>query len=227
MREWSDLPVRQPRALFAVTADRLAPALLGCTLVRVLDDGTRLAGVIVETEAYVGVRDMASHARGGRRTARNEPMYAAPGTVYVYFTYGMHWCFNVVCAEVDVPHAVLVRAVEPTEGLEAMRAHRRAGAKPARTLRDVDLCRGPARLTQAMAIAGALSGADMTADPRLWIEPPARGAPPVGIARSARIGVESAGAPWAGRRLRYFVAGSPFVSGPRTVSQRRTGARTR
>lgn len=217
--------VRLPRSWFAVEAGVLAPALIGCTIVRVLDDGTRLAGVIVETEAYLGTGDRASHARGGRRTARNEAMYARPGTAYVYFTYGMHWCFNVVCAAVDVPHAVLVRALRPTEGLERMRVHRLAGARSARTLRDVDVCRGPARMCQSLCISGTLNGHDLTERAGLWIEP-RTGEGPGRIVRSARIGVESAGHPWSGRLLRYFQADSPFVSGPRTASQRAGGRHT-
>src|SRR5262249_30706689 len=112
---------RWKREDYARPAEELARALLGTTLVRVLDDGTRLAGRIVETEAYLGVEDRAAHSFGGRRTPRNEPMYGKPGMSYIYFTYGMHHCFNIVCGEVDEPVAVLLRGIEPTEGLEVMR----------------------------------------------------------------------------------------------------------
>src|SRR5262245_46221232 len=112
---------RWPREAFAGSAISLARRLLGAVLVRVLDDGEVLAGRIVETEAYLGVRDAASHAYKGRRTERNEAMYARPGTAYVYFTYGMHYCMNVVCGKEDVPAAVLLRALEPLAGLERMR----------------------------------------------------------------------------------------------------------
>lgn len=193
---------RLQRDDFAIPAEKLAPALLGARLVRILDDGTRVSGVIVETEAYVGVKDRASHAYAARRTTRNQAMYAAPGTAYVYFTYGMHWCFNVVCAEIDVPEAVLVRAIRPLEGLEAMRPLRGG-------VRDLDLCRGPARLCQALSIDRALNAADLTSSERLWIE---SGQRPSKIAKAARIGVGYAGA-WARRRLRFFEVGSPFVSG--------------
>jgi len=193
---------RLQRDDFAISAEKLAPTLLGACLVRILDDGTRVSGVIVETEAYVGVKDRASHAYAARRTARNQAMYAAPGTAYVYFTYGMHWCFNVVCAEVDVPEAVLVRAIRPIEGVEAMRTLRGG-------VRDLDLCRGPARLCQALAIDRALNAADLTSSERLWVE---SGQRPNKIAKAARIGVGYAGA-WARRRLRFFEVGSLFVSG--------------
>lgn len=113
-------------------AEELAPALVGMVLVRVLESGERLSGRIVETEAYLGVKDRAAHSYGGRRTARNEAMYARAGTAYVYFTYGMHFCVNVVCGREDEPVAVLLRALEPLEGLEAM-ARNRAAARRAST----------------------------------------------------------------------------------------------
>lgn len=208
---------RLARVFFASGAVPLAVALLGKRLVRVLGDGTRLAGIIVEVEAYLGVKDRASHAFGGRRTARNESMYAAPGTAYVYFTYGMHWCFNVVCAVEGVPEAVLIRAIEPIEGIEAMRAAR-VGA------RDLDLCRGPARLCKALAIDRSLDREDLTSSPRLWIED-AAAAPRV--MRTARIGVGYSGA-WAKRRLRFLVRGSAFVSGRSGTNSRLSrGARGR
>jgi DNA-3-methyladenine glycosylase len=193
---------RLPRDFFAIPAADLAPLLLGTRLVRILDDATRLSGVIVETEAYVGVNDRASHAFNARRTPRNEAMYADAGTAYVYFTYGMHWCFNVVCARTNVPEAVLVRAIRPVEGIDSMRT-RRGGAP------DLDLARGPARLCQALAIDRALNAADLTSSDRLWIE---SGQRPGKIARTPRIGVAYAGH-WARRRLRFIEVGSPFVSG--------------
>jgi DNA-3-methyladenine glycosylase len=131
----------------AVSAAVLAPRLLGCILVRRLSDGTRLSGMIVETEAYVGVKDRASHAFGGRRTERNESMYCDPGTLYVYFTYGMHFCANVVCGLRGEPAAVLIRAVEPVGGIPSMLVNR----KLIRGEKDI-LCNGPAKLCQAMGI---------------------------------------------------------------------------
>ncbi len=208
---------RLSRDFFARPAAELAPALLGARLVRILDDGTRLSGVIVETEAYVGVKDRASHAFGARRTTRNESMYAEPGTAYVYFTYGMHWCFNVGCAARDVPEAVLIRALDPREGLAEMRSLRGG-------VRDVDLCRGPARLCRALAIDREFDGVDLATSERLWLE---GGQHPARIVRTARIGVGYAGA-WARRRLRFIESGSSFVSGrggksfglsPRTVDR--------
>jgi DNA-3-methyladenine glycosylase len=191
-------------------------------LVRRLDDGTRLLGVIVEVEAYIGPKDRASHAYAGRRTARNEAMYAKPGTAYVYFTYGMHYCMNVVCATEGVPEAVLIRALEPDpESLAAMRRNR--GVDPERLL-----CSGPGRLCQALRIDRGLDGVDLCASDELWLESvksPARV-----VVRSPRIGISSAGA-WARRLLRWSDAESPHVSKPldgkRSVHARRKGTKNR
>lgn len=204
------MSTRANRTFFNTDSKSLARALLGQHLVRVLDGGSRLAGRIVEVEAYTGVKDRASHAFGGRRTPRNESMYAQPGTAYVYFTYGMHWCMNVVCGQIDEPVAVLIRALEPTEGLELMRLHRSAGSRQGRVLRDTDLCSGPARLCDALEIDRRLNGIDLTSDDRLFIE---RVRGKVGKVRtSPRIGIGNAGA-WTARKLRWYLAGNPHVSG--------------
>lgn len=201
------MPARLPREFFAADARTLARRLLGCVLVRLVD-GTRLAGLIVETEAYVGVRDAASHAYRGRRTPRNESMYARPGTLYVYFTYGMHHCCNVVCATEGDPQAVLVRALEPLEGLDVMRRYRRGSEH---------LCSGPARLCQALAIDRSLDGEDLTRSTRVWLEAPPEGVRLGRIGRSARIGVAYAGE-WSRRPLRWFVVGNRHVSGKRRMA---------
>jgi DNA-3-methyladenine glycosylase len=195
--------------------------LIGKHLVRKLESGEVLSGRIVETEAYVGVKDRASHAFGGRRTARNESMYGPPGTAYVYFTYGMHFCMNVVCGERDEPIAVLLRALEPVMGIETMRRLRGApkGRSPAKTREmDVhDLCSGPARLCQALAIDRSLDGVDLTRDERLWIARPGKSdnrdtvIDERLIRRSTRVGVGYAGE-WARRPLRWLVEGHPSVS---------------
>ena len=183
----------------------VARRLLGQRLVRVVD-GWRLAGTIVEVEAYLGPRDRAAHSYGGRRTARNESMYLPGGHAYVYFTYGMHYCFNVVCGRRDEGVAVLVRALEPTEGLEAMFAHRPAAR------RDRDLCRGPARLAQALAVDRGLDGVDLCTSKLLYVERLRhRALPQRRIATTARVGVAYAGA-WASRRLRFLINGSEYVS---------------
>lgn len=222
---------RLTRADFAVDSTTLARALIGRVLVRVLPDGTRLAGIIVETEAYLGVKDAASHAYKGRRTPRNESMYARAGTAYVYFTYGMHFCFNVVCGGgeregIDDPHAVLIRALEPIEGIERMRELR--APRPGRARRDeprpemklTALCSGPARLCQAMAIDRGLNGVDLVTGGELFIREPAAAEAGADlkprrrtIVRDARIGIAYSGE-WAAKPLRFVLRDNPHVSVP-------------
>jgi len=162
------------RAFFARDTLTVARELLGQRLVRVLDgaaslpfmldgDNRRLSGRIVEVEAYVGEDDQASHASCGR-TRRNAPMYGPPGYAYVYFIYGMHHCFNIVTEQEGYPAAVLVRALEPLEGIEEMRARR--NDRP-----DTQLTSGPARLCQALGIDRQLNEADLCApNASLFIE---------------------------------------------------------
>lgn len=208
-------PVRLLRPFFARPADELAPAVLGQTLVRILPDGTRLAGTIVEAEAYVGVVDRACHSFNHRRTPRVEAMYGPPGTAYVYLTYGMHWMLNLVCGDPGEPVAVLLRAIEPTHGLELMRRHRASAPKAAPEIPDRDVCRGPARLCQALAVDIALNSVDLTTSNELWLEA-GEPIPRDQIARTPRIGVASAGKPWADAPLRFVIAGSRWASGPRS-----------
>ncbi|MEQ8850561.1 MAG: DNA-3-methyladenine glycosylase [Phycisphaerales bacterium] len=215
-----------PRLLrrdYAYSADTLAPALLGCTLVRILPDGTRLVGTIVETEAYLGPDDRAAHSFGNRRTARTEPMFGPAGTSYVYFSYGMHWCMNVVAAEPEVPQAVLLRAIQPTEGLARIREYR-TGSKPRKTpLRDRDLCSGPGKIGQAFALDRAQSGLDLTQSDRLWLEPAPEPTSSDTVRVSPRIGIDNAGVR-ARRHLRYFLCGHPHVSGRRIPGRPWTSA---
>ena len=181
----------------------LANALLGQILVRRLEDGRELAGRIVEVEAYLGIQDRAAHSFGGRRTARNASMWGDAGHAYVYFTYGMHWCVNVVADREEVPTACLIRALEPLEGLEEMRKRRRRE-------RDVDLCSGPAKLTQALGIDRRLDGVDLVEGNELYIVRGPRSRQ--GIGRSPRIGVAYA-KEWAGKPFRFFLEGNLHVSG--------------
>lgn len=138
----------------------MAHDLIGTHLVRVLDN-TRLVGRIVETEAYRGAQDAASHAYRGE-TTRNTPMFGEPGRTYVYFIYGMHWMFNISAHPDGVPGAILIRAVEPLEGLAPMRRNR--GMQ-----RDRDLTNGPAKLAQALAIDGTLNNVDLCTSDILYL----------------------------------------------------------
>jgi DNA-3-methyladenine glycosylase len=194
----------------------LAQFLIGRRLVRVLPSGERLSGLIVETEAYLGVPDRAAHSYGGRRTPRTEPMFGPPGTAYVYFTYGMHHCMNVAAAPEGDPVAVLLRALEPQEGLETMARHRagkpgKGGRAPA--VRPEDLCSGPGKLCQALAVDRSFSGVDLTTSPDLFLEEGAGPTPPERLVNTPRIGVAYAGE-WAAMPLRWYLEGSPHVSRP-------------
>ena len=190
-----------PPAFYARDTVVVARALLGQLLVSVVG-GRRCLARIVETEAYVGPHDPACHAAGWRRTPRNEALYGPPGHAYVYFTYGMHWCVNVVTGPPGYPAAVLLRAAEPLAGLPAMR--RRRGTADDRTL-----AAGPARLTQALGIDRRLDGHDLRARP-LWVAA-GESVPRRRIAAGPRIGIRVA-TDWP---LRFWVAGSPFASPPR------------
>jgi DNA-3-methyladenine glycosylase len=176
---------------------QVAPDLLNKVLVR-----GPLRARIVEVEAYRGSEDPASHAYRGR-TPRNASMFGPPGRLYVYFTYGIHWCANVVCGPVGLPEAVLLRAATPEAGLDAMRS-----ARP-RASRDVDLANGPAKLCAAFGITGGDDGADLVAGPGRDITIVDDGmAPPTRPGISGRIGVSAAEhLPW-----RFFVLGDHHVS---------------
>jgi DNA-3-methyladenine glycosylase len=180
----------------------VARRLLGRLLVVPARGGRRVSGLIVETEAYQGPEDRASHAYGGRRTLRTEPMYGQGGTAYVYFVYGMYHQFNVVTNVEEVPHAVLVRALEPVEGLALMR--RRRGGGPDRTLTS-----GPGKLCIALGINRRLDRADLLGD-RIWIEE-GRRIRPSDIVRGPRIGIDYA-EEWVARPWRFWLRDSPFGS---------------
>ena len=191
-----------PRSFFARDTLTVAREILGQTLVAA-GNNERVAGTIVEVEAYIGEGDQASHARSGQ-TDRNRTMYGLAGCAYVYFIYGMHYCFNVVTEMEGFPAAVLVRALEPVEGIEAMTA-RRGGRRGA------ELANGPAKLCQALAVDRAFDGADMCAlDAILWMERGDVVADEL-VVRGPRVGVRgddlARAAPW-----RLFVRGNPFVS---------------
>ena len=196
-----------PQGFYRRPAEIVAPELLGRWLVRRLADEL-LVLRLIETEAYLGAPDRASHAAGGRRTARNESLYLPGGYAYVYFIYGMHWCLNAVCGEADEGGAVLLRAGEPLRGEAAMRAKRRLGER----VRPGDVAGGPGKLCQALAVERSFDGRRLD-DAELWI---AAGEPleAARVARGPRIGVAYAGeaAAWP---LRFAVAGNPHVSRPR------------
>lgn len=205
------MPPRLTRHFYRREPVVLARALLGQRLVRTLDHprGIRLAGLIVEVEAYLGEQDKAAHTFGGRRTPRNESMWRDGGRAYVYFTYGMHHCMNVVASAAGHPVAVLIRALEPTEGIDLMYQRRKAAR------RDADLCSGPAKLCQALGIDRALDGHDLVKGPTLFIERVRKTALPASrIITGPRVGVSYADE-WADKPLRFYITDNPHVSRPR------------
>jgi len=185
----------------------VARGLLGCILWR--RRGRELLAVrLVETEAYLGANDLASHARRGLRSSRNASMYLEGGHAYVYFTYGMHWCLNVVTQEADVAEAVLLRAAEPVRGIESMRTRR------PKANRDFDLMNGPGKLTTALDIDGELDGEPLDGK-QLFLSAGETAIDESQIAISRRVGVDGAGeaAPWP---LRFYLRGNRYVSAYRS-----------
>lgn len=180
----------------------IARDLLGKLLVVPDDTGRRVSGIIVETEAYLGVEDRAAHSYAGRRTPRNEVMYGMAGHAYVFFVYGMYHQFNVVTGPADHPHAVLIRAVEPVDGLEIMRQRRGE-------MKDQNLTSGPGKLCIAYGIDRTLNGEDLVGE-RVWLEKH-RFYGSGDIAVGPRIGIDYAGED-ASRHLRFWIEGNPFVS---------------
>jgi DNA-3-methyladenine glycosylase len=198
-----------PRAFYDRPTLEVARALIGMRLVHSTPAGTA-AGVIVETEAYIGESDPACHAAAGP-TRRNAPLYGPPGFAYVYLNYGLHYLVNAVTEAEGAPAAVLIRALAPLEGLTLMRRRRARGTgRPAASLDDAELCRGPGNLTRALGIALPQNGRDLCRSPLAITAGP--GAPGV-VALGPRVGVSvGTEAPW-----RCFVAGHPAVSAPRQV----------
>ncbi len=193
------------RSFYLRDAVSIARALLGQRLVTRVD-GRRTSGIIVETEAYLGAPDKAAHSYGDRRTPRNESMWGVGGSLYVYFVYGMHHCANVVTGQVGEPLAVLLRAVEPDGGIDIMFRRR------PRARRETDLCSGPGKLCQALAISRSLDGADLTVSESVTIERVRRRPLPASrVASGPRIGIGYA-EEWQHEPLRFWVRDNPHVS---------------
>ena len=184
------------RDFFARSVHQVAPDLIGVTLL--VDD---VGGRIVEVEAY-DQQDPASHAHRGRRTPRNEAMFGPPGHAYVYRSYGIHWCLNLVCGGEGVPEAVLIRALEPTRGLELQESRR--GVEDVR-----QLCSGPGKLCQALGVTAEHDGLPLDRPPFLLV--PRSGE--VGVVTGPRIGItKNPDVPW-----RYGWKGSRYLSRPFTA----------
>jgi DNA-3-methyladenine glycosylase len=186
---------------------KIARELLGKILVTRLD-GNLTSGRIVETEAYAGVNDRACHAFGGRRTTRSEDLYGAPGTAYIYICYGMHHLFNVITNKKDIPHAVLIRAIEPMEGIDHMLLRTR------KTTADFSLTKGPGNLSRALGLSKLNSGMTLFSD-EVFIEDDGLRYTKNQIRITRRIGVESARED-AELPYRFIVSGNPYVSAKRS-----------
>jgi DNA-3-methyladenine glycosylase len=203
-RRAATLPVR----IFDRPAEVAARELLGAIVISRVD-GLLTAGRIVETEAYLGFDDPASHGYRHRRNQRNSALFGAPGTWYVYRSYGVHWCANLVCEEAGRASAVLLRALEPLRGLETMAVRR--GTTDARLL-----CSGPGKLCEALGITRELDGLTILGSPVTVVSGPAIAEPDTEA--TPRIGITKA-ADWP---LRYAVAGSPWTSRARISSPARS-----
>ncbi len=203
-----------PREILAGDTLAAARAILGALLVRDPDraGGARRTGRIVEVEAYVGPDDRASHARMGL-TPRNRVMFGPPGIAYVYLVYGMYNCLNVVTEAASRPAALLIRAVEPVEGIDEMRAARDTVRASGSHVADARLAAGPGLIGLAFGIDRAATGLDLCdARSPLRIEVPPAGVPAIRVATTPRIGIAFAGEPWTGLPWRFLVAGSPSLS---------------
>ena len=189
---------------FYTRADTLqiARELLGKTLVVPTETGARVSGKIVETEAYCGIEDKAAHSYNNRRTKRTETMFAVGGTVYIFFIYGMYFQFNVVAGEKDVPHAVLIRAVEPVENIEIMRERRGK-------MKDANLTSGPGKLCIALNIGREFNQADLLGE-QVWIED-ANEISADKIVAGKRVGIDYA-EEYAEKPWRFWIKDNPFVS---------------
>ncbi|MCL5428533.1 MAG: DNA-3-methyladenine glycosylase [Chloroflexi bacterium] len=192
---------RLPRDFFAQPTIKVARQLLGCVLVRI--DKTngrsqRVSGIITETEAYCGEEDLGCHAKAGR-TKRTEVMYGPPGFAYIYFTYGNHWLFNCITQAEGEPHAVLIRAIQPLEGMKLV-ARRRRGQPEARWTD------GPGKLTKALALDGNYNGTDLTASKAIIFIEAGKPVPDHQVTVGPRIGLYTVPEPWKSKPWRFLAA---------------------
>lgn len=192
-----------PPSFYNRSTKTVAKELLGKRLVRVTDQGVRLSGLIVEVEAYLGIKDKAAHTFGRRRTPRNEVMWGEGGIAYVYFIYGIHYCLNAVTRSHGQPEAVLIRALQCEEGLEVIRARRKVK-------NEIHYASGPGKLCQALGIDRSLNGISLQSD-NLFIENTGLKIPTSRIVATSRIGVDYAGKAkdWP---LRFYIKGNKAVS---------------
>ncbi len=192
---------RLPRDFFAQPTVKVARQLLGCVLVRIEKTNghsQRVSGIITETEAYCGEEDLGCHAKAGR-TKRTAVMYGPPGHAYIYFTYGNHWLFNCITQAEGEPHAVLIRAIQPLDGLDLI-AKRRRGQPEARWTD------GPGKLTKALALDGKYNGTDLTASKAIIFIEAGKPIPDSLVTIGPRIGLYTVPEPWISKPWRFLAA---------------------
>ncbi|MFA6170705.1 MAG: DNA-3-methyladenine glycosylase [Candidatus Margulisiibacteriota bacterium] len=196
---------RLPREFFTRPTLEVAKDLLGKYLVHE-EHGQRLCGMIVETEAYVGREDAASHSYGGRRTGRNEIEYGPGGHVYIYLVYGLHWQLNFVTSVANEPECVLIRALEPVEGVAKMKTYRHTD-DPAK------LTNGPGKLCQALHLNKSFNGYDLCdKKAKFFVEDRGIEVAAEAVKRGPRIGIDYAGPRWSKIDWRFWIKDNPYVS---------------
>ncbi|MFW6138641.1 MAG: DNA-3-methyladenine glycosylase [Spirochaetota bacterium] len=183
-----------PRNFYTRPTLEVAKSLLGKYLVRRLDQG-EIAGKIVETEAYLGVHDGASHALGGKRTGRNRAVYMVGGHAYIYLIYGMYWLINISTENEGIPKCVLIRAIEPNNG-------------------NYKETNGPGKLCRWLKLDKSFYAEDLTCSNRLWIEDRHINIDTISLISRPRVGVDYAGEEWSQKPLRFYIKGNPAVSRP-------------
>ena len=189
------------KQFFERETTKVAVDLLGHVLVRVTEAGVVFKGKIVETEAYLGLQDDCCHSFGGRRTERTKVMYFSGGCAYVYFTYGMHHCFNIVTSKAEQPEAVLIRALEPVRGISEMQKNR--------SRRDIkNLANGPGKICQAFGICKKLNGESLEGN-KLYIEKGKKVFEKMAVSERIGLSPVQSACYWP---LRFYIADSPFVS---------------
>ncbi|XP_078397518.1 DNA-3-methyladenine glycosylase [Cetorhinus maximus] len=201
---------RLSSGFFSRPCGTLAKEFLGQVMVRKFPDGSEVKGRIVETEAYLGGEDQASHSRGGRQTPRNVAMFMAPGTMYVYQIYGLYFCLNV--SSQGEGAAVLLRSLQPLQGLDTMRQFRNKRRKgTGKPLKDHELCNGPSKLCQALDITKTFDRGDLATSTEIWMEPGPGEITGADIVSTSRIGIGYAGE-WVSKPLRFYIKGNKCVS---------------
>lgn len=191
------------RSFFVRPAVKVAREMLGKYIVHI-DKGLEVSGRIAETEAYVGPEDKASHGYNWKRTKRNRVEYLIGGHIYIYLVYGMYWQLNITTGKEGSPQCVLIRAVEPVEGIDGMMKRRK-------TEKLSNLTNGPGKLCQALGFDGSFYGLDITKSSSVYLEGRGGKIPAKDIVRSKRIGIDYA-EEWADELLRFYIKSSPFVS---------------